>query len=320
MTQLPNDDYDNPWKTVIELYFREFMMFFFPSIAADIDWSRGFVFMDKELQKVVRDGEVQKRYADKLIQLWRLNGDPLLVMCHIEVQGQKEDIFGKRMFSYNYRLRDRYDCPVASLAILADENSTWRPRSYQDSIWGCNVLFEFPIVKLSDYRSNWAALEASDNPFAIVVMAHLKTQETKHEPEERKTWKFRLTTMLYERGYDEQSILELYNFLDWMMYLPEEIEQAFQVELADFEEARKMKYVTTIERMAETRGEARGEARGSKSMILRFLNHQFQDVSPTVIEKLDQLSIAQLDALGESIFGFTTIDQLDAWLAEYLEA
>jgi hypothetical protein len=29
------------------------MVFFFPEIAADIDWERGFVFMDKELQKVV---------------------------------------------------------------------------------------------------------------------------------------------------------------------------------------------------------------------------------------------------------------------------
>ena len=291
-------------------------MFFFPAIAADIDWERGFVFMDKELQKVVRDGEVQKRYADKLIQLWRLNGDPLLVMCHIEVQGQKEDIFGKRMFSYNYRLRDRYDCPVASLAILADDSSMWRPRSYQDSIWGCNVLFEFPIVKLSDYRSDWAALEASENPFAIVVMAHLKTQDTKHEPEERKTWKFRLTTMLYDRGYTEQEILELYNFLDWMMRLPKDIEQAFQVELEGFEEARKMKYVTTIERMAETRG----KALGSKSMILRFSSHRFGELSPALIEKVDGLSIAQLETLGESVFGFTTIDELDAWLTEHSEA
>ena len=291
-------------------------MFFFPAIAADIDWERGFVFMDKELQKVVRDGEVQKRYADKLIQLWRLNGDPLLVMCHIEVQGQKEDIFGKRMFSYNYRLRDRYDCPVASLAILADDSSMWRPRSYQDSIWGCNVLFEFPIVKLSDYRSDWAALEASENPFAIVVMAHLKTQDTKHEPQERKTWKFRLTTMLYDRGYGEQDILELYNFLDWMMHLPEDVEKAFQVELEEFEEARKMKYVTTIERMAETRG----KALGSKSMILRFSSHRFGELSPALIEKVDGLSIAQLETLGESVFGFTTIDELDAWLTEHSEA
>ena len=53
----------------------------------------------------------------------------------------------------------------------------------------------------------------------------------------RKTWKFRLTTMLDDRGYSEQAILELYNFLDWTMHLPEDIEQAFQVELEEFEEA-----------------------------------------------------------------------------------
>lgn len=177
------------------------------------------------------------------------------------------------------------------------------------------MLFEFPIVKLSDYRSDWAALEASQNPFAIVVMAHLKTQDTKHEPQERKTWKFRLTTMLYERGYEEQDILELYNFLDWMMRLPEDVEQAFQVELEEFEEARKMKYVTTIERMAE----ARGEARGGKSMILRLLNRRFGGISPVLTEKMEKLSIAQLETLGELILDFTTIDDLELWLTNLSE-
>jgi hypothetical protein len=46
------------------------------------------------------------------------------------------------------------------------------------------------------------------------------------------------------------------------MNLPEALEREFQVELKTFEEARQMKYVTTIERMAEARGEERGEARG----------------------------------------------------------
>ena len=75
-----------------------------------------------------------------------------------------------------------------------------------------------------------------------------------------------------------------------------------------------MKYVTTIKRMAETRGEALGEVRGSKSMILRFLNHRFGEVSPTLIEKMDPLSIAQLESLGEALFDFETIEDFTAWL------
>ncbi|MFH0725451.1 MAG: hypothetical protein V2B19_03715 [Pseudomonadota bacterium] len=31
--------------------------------------------MDKELEQVVRDAELGKRYADKLVQLWQLNGE-----------------------------------------------------------------------------------------------------------------------------------------------------------------------------------------------------------------------------------------------------
>ncbi len=85
-------------------------------------------------------------------------------------------------------------------------------------------------------------------------MAHLKTKETHNKPEERKTWRYHLTTMLYDQGYDEQAIIELHSFLDWIMDLPEEFEKQFQPELKTFEEARQMKYVTTIERMAEARG------------------------------------------------------------------
>jgi hypothetical protein len=35
------------------------------------------------------------------------------------------------------------------------------------------------VIKLIDYIPLWAKLEASQNPFAIVVMAHLKTKETR---------------------------------------------------------------------------------------------------------------------------------------------
>jgi hypothetical protein len=248
-----NTDYDNPWKSFIELYFQDFLGLFFPDIEADIDWSKPIRFLDKELQKIVRDSEIPKRYADKLVEVHRRNGQRTLVICHIEVQSQEESEFAARMYSYNYRLRDRYNCPVVSLAILGDDSKTWRPCYFHDELWGCATHFEFPMVKLADYQTQWSTLEASRNPFAVVVMAHLKTKETHNQPIARKQWRYQLTTMLYDQGYSEQDILELHNFLDWLMNLPEELERQFQTELKTFEEARQMKYVTTIERMAEER-------------------------------------------------------------------
>ncbi len=71
-----------------------------------------------------------------------------------------------------------------------------------------------------------------------------------------------------------------------------------------------MRYVTTIERMAE----ARGEARVGKSMILRLLTRRFWEVSSIVLEQVERLSIAQLESLGEALFDFETIADLSAWL------
>jgi hypothetical protein len=50
-------------------------------------------------------------------------------------------------------------------------------------------------------------LEASRNPFATIVMAHLKTQETRHDVAERHVWKFRLIRRLYEQGYAKWVLL-----------------------------------------------------------------------------------------------------------------
>ncbi|MBT9438357.1 MAG: hypothetical protein GAS50_04100 [Desulfobacterales bacterium] len=48
-------DYDSPWKKALEVYFKEFIQFFFPDIAADVNWSCKYIFLDKELQQVVRE-------------------------------------------------------------------------------------------------------------------------------------------------------------------------------------------------------------------------------------------------------------------------
>ena len=130
-------DYDSPWKDVLERYFPSFLSFFFPDIHADVDWERGYEFLDKELQQIARDAELGRRYADKLIKVWRRQGDEIWVLIHVEVQGCYEADFSARMFIYYTRLRDRYQRPVVSLAILTDQRQQWRPAVHQEALWGC---------------------------------------------------------------------------------------------------------------------------------------------------------------------------------------
>jgi hypothetical protein len=68
------------------------------------------------------------------------------------VQGTRLPEFAKRMFVYNNRIFDRYDRPVASLAVLADEHKMWKPSSYGFSVLGCRHTLEFPVAKLTDYE------------------------------------------------------------------------------------------------------------------------------------------------------------------------
>jgi hypothetical protein len=182
-------DYDSPWKEAIEFYFREFMDFFFPAIAPHINRHRDPEFLDTELQKIVREADLGRRWADKLVKVWLLDGTETWLLIHIEVQSQYESDFAQRMYVYNYRLRDRYNRPVVSLAVLADDRPRWRPGTYATGMLGCDVRFNFPMVKLLDYADNWTALESNRNPFATVVMAHLKAQETRDDALSRKAWK-----------------------------------------------------------------------------------------------------------------------------------
>lgn len=271
-------DYDNPWKEALSLYFPAFIEFFFPHIDTNIDWNRGYEFLDKEFQQIVRDAEIGLREADKLVKVWRLDGEETWVLIHIEVQSQVQSVFAERMYVYNNRIFDRYRRKVVSLAVLADDQPSWRPTQYSYEIWGCQVLLKFPIVKLLDYQQ--LTLEANANPFAVIVLAHLTTQRTSKDPQGRYQGKMRIAKSLYQRGYSRQDILELLRLIEWMMTLPEGLERDFEQELIRFEEENRMPYILSYERRVL---QARQED------ILEVLKVRFVNVPNSLEEAINQI-------------------------------
>ena len=295
-------DYDSPWKEAIEHLFVDFMGFFFDSISQQIDWSQPYEFLDKELEKITRDAEIGRRYADKLVKVCLKNGQSVWVLIHIEVQSQHDPDFEKRMYIYNFRILERYKKDVASLAIL-----TYKPNnhlSHQDSgeyrhqFWGCETRFIFPLIKLWDYRKNWLQLEQSDNLFAIVVMAHLKAVENKDNPQQLKESKLGLIKGLYERGLTREQILELLCFIDWLMVLPRELENTLTLELEKLEEDNQMNYVTSFER----RGLEQGIEK-EKILLLRQIRRRFDEQTSFVAQaKMNNITDTDvLETIGDLI-------------------
>jgi hypothetical protein len=290
MTTNPTTDFDTPWKDVIETYFEEFVCFFFPQAYEEIDWSQGFEFLDKELQQVARDAELGKRLVDKLVKIYRRGGEETWVLIHLEIQSQHETNFAERMFVYNYRIYDRYSKSVASLAVLGDESAVWRPSRYERSLFGCEVSFRFAIVKLLDLRQEWSALEASRNPFATVVMAHLKALETRVQRRRRKEAKLLLTKRLYEQGYQREDVINLFKFIDWVMSLPAELEQEFQQELSQYEEEKRMPYVTSVERMGIEKGILQGTLQKGREDVVDVLEIRFKNIPSSLADAINQIT------------------------------
>ncbi|HLO87490.1 MAG TPA: cytosolic protein [Nostocaceae cyanobacterium] len=300
----PPTEFDSPWKEIIQQYFTEFIQFFFPQAYREIDWNQGFEFLDQELQQVVRDAELGKRLVDKLVKIYR-SGQEAWVLIHIELQSQEETDFTERMFVYNYRIYDKYRKPVASLAILGDERENWRQNQFGYQLFGCRVDFQFPVVKLLDYSQQLSALETNRNPFATVVMAHLAALQTRNDRIERKERKLALIKRLYEFGFEREDIINLFSFIDWLMTLPEELQQEFQQQLHEYEEEKRMPYVTSVERSAILRT----ELKGLLEAIELGLELKFGSESLTLLPEIS--TIKDVEKLRAIISGIKTVKTLE---------
>jgi hypothetical protein len=316
MTNIINKraDFDSPWKEILTAYFPQAMQFFFPETDVLINWERPYEFLDKEFQQITREAEQGKRYADQLVKVWQIQGEQLWLLVHVEIQGKKEDNFGQRIFTYNYRIFDSFGQPAISLAILCDTNREWRPSNYGYNYPQTKLNFEFGSIKLLDYEQRWQELENSKNPFATVVMAHLKTQQTRSYPQKRKIWKFSLIRRLYDLGLQEQDIRNLYRFIDWVMILPKPLENQLWSEYKKFEQERTMRYITTGERIGYERGIEEGRQEGERLVILKLLKRRLGELSPETTQRIQSLSVNQLENLSEALLDFSSMADLFNWL------
>ena len=306
-------NYDESWKEALNEYFESFLIFFFPEVHQLIDWTQTPRSLDKELQEITASSATEKRIADKLYQVWLLDKRVIWILIHIEIQSQYEVDFGERMYVYNYRSFDLYHKPVVSLAVLGDESNKWRPNTYSYAIGGCEVSLKFPIAKLLDYESRWQELETNTNPFAIIVMAHLKTKATTGNLSEREQWKWTLVRGLYERGLNKEQIVKLFKIIDMMMTLPEQLQQKLVKKINSFEEERKMPFISPTEQMAIERGKEIGKEIGAlqnaRNYITTVLQARLGEVSSEITASLALIS--NLSILDEMLKLAVTVNSLD---------
>ncbi|WYM03185.2 MAG: hypothetical protein HEQ19_01020 [Gloeotrichia echinulata CP02] len=138
-------------------------------------------------------------------------------------------------------------------------------------------------------------------------MAHLAALATRNNRLERKQQKLVLVRRLYEQGLERENIINLFQFIDWMLTLPSELEKDFWQEFREYEEARTMRYVTSVERIGIEQGIQQGLIKGiSLGLKLKF-GESGQSLLPE-IESIGDVNL--LSAILEAIETANTTEEL----------
>lgn len=124
-----------------------------------------------------------------------------------------------------------------------------------------------------------------------------------------------------ETGTDP-NFTEFFAVLDWMMRLPEELEAKLWRDIEEIEGERKVKYVTSIERLAIERGRQlgmeqgiergieKGRVEGSVGVLRRLLTLRFGALSAEVVERLGQATAEQVDQWAERVISAETLEDV----------
>ena len=138
---------DQLFKTILEELLQDFLALFFPEAAARLNFTTLRI-ADKEIFANVPAGEV--READVVARLETREGDPEIVVVHVEIQAEHKSDFPRRMFEYYSILRLHYGLPVFPVVLYLRRGPRSRLAEYREALFGQELLlFRYHSVALA---------------------------------------------------------------------------------------------------------------------------------------------------------------------------
>jgi hypothetical protein len=305
-------DHDRLSKELGTVFFDELVGFTAPELAGDLEPGSA-IFLDKQVFTDVTGGA---KYEVDIAAKVRLRREDAYILVHIENQASAQPEFAKRMFRYFARLHESHGLPVYPIAIFSyKEPKTRQPSEYRVVVKDLSVLdFRFRAIQLN--RLNWRDYLNSENPVATALMAQMNVA-----PKDRPKVKLECLRGFVKQGWDPARLRLLLGYVD--SYLPLEGEQREQFNeglnaagLAEKEDV--MEIVTSWEREGIAKGRREGLQEGLQAgtvqLVLRLLRRRVGALSEDREARVRRLPVERLEALGEALLDFQSVDDLDAWL------
>jgi len=223
---------DMLWKAILEDVFDDFLRFFYQEADSIFNISKGFEFLDKELEELFPQEEgTNVRYVDKLVKVFLNDGQEKWILVHVEVQGYRDPHFEERMFTYYYRIKDRYQHDITAWAIFTDNNANYHPTQFSTGFLGTSVNYKFNTYKV--ISQDVEQLKLSNNPFSIIILtALLEIKKGKIHGKELIDLKIDLVKNLLEKGFQKEKIRHLMNFLKYYVRLKKDDLEIFEHKLS----------------------------------------------------------------------------------------
>jgi predicted transposase/invertase (TIGR01784 family) len=258
---------DTLWKSIIESLIDDFLWYFFPNYADQIDFERGFEFLDTELQKLIPDNPGKKRHADKLIKVWFKNGQEAWFLIHVEIQGYQDYWMGLRLFECIYRIRDKFQRPVTGLAIYTDWDRTYHVKEFKDVFLGSVISYQFNTYVLRDHTP--AELANDPNPFAAVMEAAWQFLKKPKDEQKLAQLKLDMIRRLLKRNLPKDRIKSIIGFIAlYVDFDNSEIKTKFEQDLMVITKATQpMGFEQAIQEEFKRQGIEIGEAKRDEELL-----------------------------------------------------
>ncbi len=141
-------------------------------------------------------------------------------------------------------------------------------------------------------------------------MAHLKALETGKDPEDRFRWKLYLIKRLYRLGYEKKDVILLFEFIDWVMSLPKELDKIFWVEIREIEEEEKMEYISSVQRIGREEGLEEGFQEGIAKLLGSQISKRFNIERQSISPIFEGLTTAQIEELALYFLDAESLDDI----------
>ena len=122
-------------------------------------------------------------------------------------------------------------------------------------------------------------------------MAHLKTKATTGKLPQREQWKWKLIRGLYEKEFEREQIIKLFEIIDNMMTLSPELQSSLESKIKQFEEERTMPLISNMELRGIERGKEIGALQNARDFVKTVLQARLGEVPLDVEQYLNKVSV-----------------------------